>query len=142
MPAALIAGVSGAGALHPERKAARNPQALAAAVPLAFEENLGQTDAQAAFVARGDGYQVFVTPTEAVLKLRSRKGAAKKSPFSKPGAQPIAPAGSAASVLRLGLVDAKADAATLGEGTLPGRAHYLRGGKRSASAATFRRARC
>src|ERR1700690_3295447 len=39
-------------------------------LPLSFEENWGQTDPQVKFLARGTGYALFLTPTEAVLKLR------------------------------------------------------------------------
>src|SRR5687767_2386549 len=38
-------------------------------LPLAFEANLGQTDAQARFLSRGPGYGLFLTPQEAVLSL-------------------------------------------------------------------------
>ncbi len=40
-------------------------------VPLSFEANTGQTDPQVAFLARGVGYGLFLTPGEAVLSLRS-----------------------------------------------------------------------
>ena len=40
-------------------------------VPLAFEANTGQTDAQVAFLARGAGYALFLTPGEAVLSLHA-----------------------------------------------------------------------
>src|SRR6516165_7789814 len=39
-------------------------------LPLSFEVNEGQTDAQVRFLARGQGYGLFLTPTEAVLGLR------------------------------------------------------------------------
>jgi hypothetical protein len=46
-------------------------------VPLSFERNDGQTDAQVKFLARGTGYTMFLTPSENVLALRkSPKGAA------------------------------------------------------------------
>ena len=41
-------------------------------LPLSFEENRGQTDPRVKFLARGSGYALFLTPTEAVLKLRRR----------------------------------------------------------------------
>lgn len=40
--------------------------------PLHFEANKGQTDAQVKFVSRGQGYSLFLTPTESVVAL-SRK---------------------------------------------------------------------
>lgn len=39
-------------------------------LPLIFEANRGQTDPQVKFLARGPGYQLFLTPTEVVLVLR------------------------------------------------------------------------
>src|SRR5438128_9290342 len=39
-------------------------------IRLAFEANQGQTDAQVRFLARGSGYGLFLTPSEAVLNLR------------------------------------------------------------------------
>jgi hypothetical protein len=38
-------------------------------LPLSFEANLGQTDAQVQFLARAPGYTVFLTGTEAVMTL-------------------------------------------------------------------------
>lgn len=40
-------------------------------LPLSFEANEGQTDPQVKFLARGSGYSLFLTPTEAVLTLRT-----------------------------------------------------------------------
>ncbi len=40
--------------------------------PLAFEANRGQADRQVRYFARGAGYTVFLTPTEAVLALAGR----------------------------------------------------------------------
>ena len=41
-----------------------------ARLPLHFEPNQGQTDEQVNFLARGKGYALFLTSTEAVLALR------------------------------------------------------------------------
>src|SRR3990170_3486752 len=38
--------------------------------PLTFEANQGQTDSQVKFLARGNGYALFLTATEAVMVLR------------------------------------------------------------------------
>src|SRR5262245_28158107 len=40
-------------------------------IPMQFEANLGQTDPNVKFFARGPGYTVFLTPSEAVLVMRS-----------------------------------------------------------------------
>lgn len=44
-------------------------------LPLSFEENRGQTDPSVKFLARGDGYSLFLTPTEAVLALQRKSEA-------------------------------------------------------------------
>ncbi|MGH8456965.1 MAG: hypothetical protein ACRETE_08265, partial [Stenotrophobium sp.] len=43
-------------------------------LPIAFEANAGQTDAQVKFLARGSGYALFLTPGEAVMSLRKSQG--------------------------------------------------------------------
>ncbi|HEV3205185.1 MAG TPA: SBBP repeat-containing protein, partial [Gemmataceae bacterium] len=39
-------------------------------LPMRFETNLGQTDSQVQFLARGQGYGLFLTSTEAVMTLQ------------------------------------------------------------------------
>ena len=39
-------------------------------LPLSFEINKGHTDSQVKFLARGNGYSLFLTGNEAVLALR------------------------------------------------------------------------
>ena len=49
-------------------------------LPLHFEENLGQTDAQIRFLSRGPNFTAFLTPSETVLTLRPpAKGNTKRS---------------------------------------------------------------
>jgi beta-propeller repeat-containing protein len=42
-------------------------------LPMRFEANAGQTDARVKFISRGNGYNLFLTPTEAVLALRNER---------------------------------------------------------------------
>ncbi len=49
-------------------------QAKFAALPLAFEQNVGQTDPQVKYMARGNGYKLFLTSSEAIFKLHKRGG--------------------------------------------------------------------
>src|ERR1044071_264537 len=42
-------------------------------LPLSFEINHGQTDAQVKFLARGNGYNLLLTSSEAVLHLNRSK---------------------------------------------------------------------
>src|SRR5688572_14452825 len=52
------------------RMAARaNAKAAYGKLPLAFEENVGQTDRGVKFLSRRGGYMLFLTSTEAVFKL-------------------------------------------------------------------------
>jgi uncharacterized repeat protein (TIGR01451 family) len=43
-------------------------------LPLVFEPNRGQTDSKVKFLARGNGYGLFLTADQAVLKIRSSAG--------------------------------------------------------------------
>jgi uncharacterized repeat protein (TIGR01451 family) len=90
--AAMFALVVGGGSLllrhdavhqHPSAKLpANNPEGIRAAfgrLPLSFEPNQGQSDVRAKFLTRGNGYGLYLMPTEAVLFLPapSQKGAQK-----------------------------------------------------------------
>ena len=81
-------------------------QADVASLPLAFERNEGQTDAQVDFVARGSGYGVFLANGEAVLDIKGANGG---------------------HVVRLNLVDAATDPSAQGEDALASRSNYLVG---------------
>ena len=52
-------------------------QAAYGNLPLSFEANEGQSDTQVQFLARGHGYSLFLTSTEAVLALRQPSGPAE-----------------------------------------------------------------
>ena len=80
------------------------------AVPLSFEANQGQTDRVVKFLSRGDGYALFLTPSEAVFKLR-KAAAADKAP----------------SVLRMKLVGADGRAKISGTERQSGIANYFVG---------------
>jgi hypothetical protein len=82
-------------------------------LPLSFEANQGQTDAQVNFLSRGSGYSLFLGPTEAVLDLSQGSGAGDQ--------------GSADEVLRLRLVGSNPAAQPVGLDQLPGASNYLIG---------------
>ncbi len=73
-------------------------------LPLAFEANLGQTDAQVKFVARGSKFGLFLTGQGAVLKLAQ-----------------------SSSVLRMGLAGGNPNPEIAGTDALPGKSNYLVG---------------
>lgn len=58
----------GAAPLAPSEKA--SVAATFGRLPMAFEANAGQVDPDVKFLARGSGYRLFLTATEAVLSLR------------------------------------------------------------------------
>jgi hypothetical protein len=99
---------------------ARRPAMLDAAfgkLPLSFEANRGQLDARVRFMARGPGYALFLTPTEAVLDLRARSGG---------------------GVVRMSLAGANRSPAIAGIEPLPGRSNYYRTGHTGVDAARQR----
>jgi hypothetical protein len=81
-------------------------------LPLRFEANAGQTDAQVKFLSRGSGYSLFLTQAEAVLSLSSRK--------SKTDAGPQ-------SVVRMKFAGANPEPQLEGAEALPGKSNYLIG---------------
>ncbi len=55
--------------------AARNRlQTAYATLPLAFEPNQGQTDAQVKYMARGNGYKLYLTSSQAIFTLHKQGG--------------------------------------------------------------------
>ncbi|MBV9470761.1 MAG: SBBP repeat-containing protein, partial [Abitibacteriaceae bacterium] len=88
-------------------------------LPLNFEMNQGQAAHPVKFMARGNGYGLFLTPTEAVLSLhRNASGKARRP-------SPIAASSSA--ILRMQLVQANAHSQVQGVDRLPGISNYLMG---------------
>ena len=79
---------------------------LVTPVPLSFEQNLGQTDDQVDFLARGSGYSVFLTGGDAVLSL----GDADQG-----------------HVVRLDLIGSDSATTATGSDLLPGTSNYLVG---------------
>ena len=76
--------------------------------PLVFEANRGQADEQVKFLARGAGYTVFLTSTDAVVSLRDRNGRSERA------------------VVRVKPVGASAAARIVADGELPGVVNYAR----------------
>ena len=88
-----------------------NRLVAAAKLPLAFEPNQGQTDAQAAYVAHGAGYGLFLTPSEAILSLGV---AAKNSPAVN-------------TAVHMQLEGASSNPKIAASEPLPGKSNYFRG---------------
>ncbi len=72
----------------PEHRRGRVPTKQARAVedfgklPLRFEANSGQTDAQVRFLSRGRDYTLFLTGNEAVLSLRKPSASSSQLPVA------------------------------------------------------------
>jgi hypothetical protein len=96
-------------------------------LPMAFEPNVGQSNGQAKFLARGDGYAFFLTPKEAALVLR-RSSNSKKVTDSATEPNSALPGRSQANrVLRMQLVGANTAPRFDALDELPGKSNYLTG---------------
>ena len=93
-------------------------------LPLSFELNKGQIEKQVKFRSRGPGYELFLTSTEAVLRVR-------KAPAQQPDKQKEHAAADAnvreGTVLRLKMLGANATPQVEGQDELPGKVHYFIG---------------
>ena len=98
-------------------------------LPLSFELNQGQTRREVKFLSRGPGYQLFLTQTEAVLKLRNADFGLRNEKDSLNPQSAIRIPQSA--VLRVRLV-VPIPAASGGLDELPGKSNYMKGNDRSA----------
>jgi hypothetical protein len=101
---------------------------------LRFEPNQGQTAGVVRFLARGNGYTLFLTDAEAVLALaRPRADLHLRRPALSPPASRAAPAGQStpqplnAAVVRLRLVGANRHPQVVGLDRLPGVSNYFIG---------------
>ena len=97
-------------------------------LPLSFEINKGQIDEPVKFLSHGPGYDLFLTATEAVLKVQ--KPPAQQADKRKE----TVPANTAAdtnvregTVLRLRMLGANATPQVEGQEELPGKIHYFTG---------------
>jgi len=105
MPAAMISTLGPANVTEPY-----------GVLPLHFEPNQGQTDASVKFLARGDGYTLYLTNTEAVMAFDQEE----------PGDESEARANSR-TVLRMQLIGAAIQPHIKGHARLPGVSNYFVG---------------
>ncbi len=97
-------------------------------LPLSFEANQGQTDLRVRFLARGPGYTLFLTATEAVLVLRGPSSLPViPSPEGRDAASGKSSASSPPSVFRLKLLGANRQARIIGLDELTGKSNYFLG---------------
>lgn len=93
-------------------------------LPLNFEANLGQVDAQVKFVTRGRGYTLFLTATEALLALPEQKPEDGVSAWLTPKSKIENPE---SVVLRMKLIGANPAPQIAGMDQLPGKSNYFIG---------------
>jgi hypothetical protein len=91
-------------------------------LPLDFERNQGQTDPAVKFLARNSGQSLFLTPSEAVLRLENRPAPKRERPVL--GGQGHVPAPTSA-VLRMRFDGANANAQLAGLDSMAGTSNYL-----------------
>src|SRR5690242_134752 len=135
------------------REAQAHPRVLAnyGKLPLSFEVNRGQTDGRVKFLARGRGYDLFLTSREAVLSLRKSEARsaggekfenadsgriAARTQFFEGG--PSRETGLQTAVLRMRIVGANGEAQVKGEEELPGKSNYFVGKDPKSGGPTYR----
>jgi hypothetical protein len=106
-------------------------QANFAGLPLAFEKNQGQTDAQVQYMARANGYTLFLTSQEAVLSFRSKTSAselnaARRLPASR-APSPEKTHRTPPAIVRMRLVGHNSTAQIAAADPLPGKSNYYLG---------------
>ncbi len=121
-------------AMRPDSATTAAQQRIAAGIarqPLRFEPNSGQTDSRVKYVARGDGYTLFLTGNQAVMKLRQGPPPANprlaESRLDKSTGVPARAQAQTASVLSFQLEGANVNAVAVGEEPLAGTSNYFLG---------------
>ncbi len=101
-------------------------------LPLSFEVNRGQSNAAVKFLARGAGYNLFLTPTETVLALHKNEKReegnnrrSKEANVSSVAFRAQRPASQ--TTLRMKLANANSQTRVTGLEELPGKINYLTG---------------
>ncbi len=100
-------------------------------LPLSFEENQGQTAREVRYVSHGSGYELFLTPQEAVLAMRS-KTPHDLSPLHRTATlralrKALRANSGQLTAVRLRLEGANANAKIEGMDQLPGKSNYFIG---------------
>jgi Beta-propeller repeat len=146
-----VLGVSGAGGWRmPSRTAAVNRSAVVPTLsaekkvrasmetlPLAFEANQGQTDPKVKYMARGNGYTVFLTANDTVFALHSSSQATAQVSPSRGLAGATQPASASVhekartAAIHMCLVGGNPDSDISANNELPSRSNYFIGNDRS-----------
>ncbi|PYT10399.1 MAG: hypothetical protein DMF60_00210, partial [Acidobacteria bacterium] len=106
-----------------EKKKAAWPSENHDKLPLSFEANQGQLDSQVKFISRANGYNLFLTSTEALFQFRiANCGLRNESPSAGAGAR-----NPQSALLTMKLAGANPDARIRGLDAMPGRGNYFIG---------------
>src|SRR5262249_31536108 len=95
--------------------------------PLRFEANQSQTDEPVKFISRGEGYNLFLTPVEAVLVLRNSKAGKSTSELSKRMDKSPSQKAKDSSTLRIRLIGANVSPLIEGKDEVSTKTNYLIG---------------
>lgn len=106
---------------------AASVDALYGKLPLSFEANMGQADPSVKFLARGRGYGLMLTGTEAVLVLQPGSKAAARGTKSLRGKQRRLASKISRASVRIRVANSDPAAFLNGGQLLPGKANYFRG---------------
>ena len=99
-----------------------------ARLPLTFEANQGQADSRVKFLSRGNGHNLFLTPTEAVLTLQHATAEThSKNSFRSRKRATGSKGDRRQAVLRMKLVGANPAAEVKGQDELRGKKNYFIG---------------
>jgi hypothetical protein len=115
------------------KQARPNVQVSFATLPLAFEQNQGQTDAQVKYMARARGYQLFLTNNDALFSLHSKSFQPGVAARRTPRTLELNSKGSrnqdvdSFSTVRMELVNGSSSAAVIASEPLPGKSNYYIG---------------
>ncbi len=102
-------------------------------LPLRFEKNEGQTDKQVRFISRGNGYSMYLTPTEAVMVLSKTTGGNKKFDPMNPESlmNTREDIKTESSVIRMKLIGSNPDPKIYGQEKQVTKSNYLIGNDKS-----------
>lgn len=96
-------------------------------LPMAFELNRGQADASVNFLARGQGYSLFLTSGEAVLSLRDPSVPSSRGDADRGSTASIGTSNPSGTVVRMAIAEANSHAPVSGIDALPGVTNYFVG---------------
>jgi len=101
-------------------------------LPITFEQNVGQTDSQAQFLSRGNGYRIFLSANQAILKFHAASfPSMSKADEKKLGKRFLLErarkATRTAEVVRMKLLGANPGAELVGVDKMSGTANYFIG---------------